>query len=191
MIKSFLLPILAACLCICGVRLCCRALLFKKKLNKSLAAGLIPFKSELDLFAIVHEQKRTLIGMICKVVAFVSFVGTFFVSEYANTLASIHVYGIILENYSIPQSLQILQYCLLGIFVIAFLMGIALRLMAVRTLMPCFGGRSPVMHFLGMILPGVFYLVLAFSRNHPFLLNKKLKDMTRDEYLLYTHITDK
>lgn len=171
------------------IRSIARCLFFKKKMDIKWWFGIFPVYSEALVYRKIKEHKLYWIGAACRLLGIAGFVGAMLFAQYITNINSVHIFGIVLgttEEVPFAPWFQIMTVA----GGMALVVGIVIRSYLARELLKYFGGSTGVLHFCGMLLPGLFELMLTFSRSRTFLLNKKPKDMDRTEYLLYRNLTE-
>ena len=170
-------------------RMTVRALFFKRQIGIPAMKGLIPVYSNQLLYKTINERKTNLVGIILRCTGFFILMLVIILQAHATQVALTHIYGLILGFYEVPDY-STLWNVMTVIGGILLVIGILIRLVMTKRMTKYFGIRHLGIYFMGMLFPGCFELYLAFSRKHKFLLNKNPKEMTRDEYLLYTMIKE-
>lgn len=170
------------------IRLMARALLFYRKLNMPFWKGATPFLGYLLLGKQTLSRNHCLSNLLCMGVGLGFLGGVAIWQYYQNMLTLTHAYGIILGNYTVPDY-SIPWTVLMTLGAVAILAGMVYRFLILKRIMACFGTSSVLMLILGMIEPTLFYLALTMS-THNYLLNKREKDMSREEFMMYCALRD-
>ena len=170
------------------LRLTSRGLLFKKKLNQSFLQGALPVQGFINLGQTTLSRNLCLSSILCMSVSVALFSGVIIWQYYQNILTLTHAYGIILGNYTAPDY-SIPWAILMTLGAVAFIAGLVYRFLILKKTLVCFSSNSVLLLILGIIEPTLFYLALTMS-THNYLLNKREKDMSREEFMMYCALRD-
>ena len=165
------------------LRLVSRGCLFKRKLNQSFVQGVLPVQGFINLGQTTLSRNLCLSSILCMSVSAALFGGVIIWQYYQNILTLTHAYGIILGNYTAPDY-SIYWTVLMTLGAVAFVAGLVYRFLILKKILVCFSSNSVFLLILGIIEPTLFYLALTMS-THNYLLNKREKDMTREEFMMY------
>lgn len=170
-------------------RMGARMFLFKKQMNIPYWKGLIPIFSELIMYKKIKKEKSCFAGIILRSMGGLLFLVVFVWQSYIIQVTLTHIYGVILGYYTVPDYSKVWSY-LMTIAAMCVILGVVIRLIISKRLFRFFGLNNSVLNFIAMFMPGIATLYVALSKKHKFLLNKKISEMSRDEFLLYTTISE-
>lgn len=183
---SFLTTIylLCAIILLCSaLNLLAQGLLLTLKMGYTWKEAIIPFASNIKLYKRLGMNTPNIVGIALRLGGVIIAITTLIAQYYFAQVAMTHIYGILLGYYQYTDYSTLWMILSYGsIIIIAG--GIAARLICVRKFAKMFG-VSGLMNLVGMFFPGIYMLILAFSKKYTYLLNKPVGKMSREEYDIY------